>query len=524
MGAVGGAPRAPGGRRHTLAHTPPAPPPLRPAAGPLGLGHFSWRPSHGPGVQRTAGGTTFEGEWTEDGLHVTPHDIYCFLPHEVSVQTRLTRHLDCNIPLLSAAMDTVTEHQVAISMAQEGGLGVIHKNMSVEEQAAQVDRVKRSESGMISDPITVEPEQPLKDALQLMERYRISGVPVTRGTELVGILTNRDLRFETNLDQKVGSVMTNGRDRLVTVSPGIDLEEAKTLLHTHRIEKLLVVSEGYELLGLITIKDIEKSRKYPNANKDDRGRLRVGAAVSTSRDLMERTAALISKGVDLVVLDTAHGHSSKVLQSIRELRQTFLELEIVAGNIATASGCEVLIKAGVDAVKVGIGPGSICTTRVVTGVGVPQITAIANVVEAIGKKEIPIIADGGIRFSGDIAKAIAAGADTVMLGGILAGTEEAPGQVELYQGRSYKSYRGMGSVGAMSGESNSGDRYFQENISQTDKLVPEGIEGRVPYKGLVVNVINQLVGGVRQSMGYIGCKNIKDMQNNISRNPIDNHL
>lgn len=431
------------------------------------------------------------------------------LPHEVSVQTRLTRHLDCNIPLLSAAMDTVTEHQVAISMAQEGGLGVIHKNMSVEEQAAQVDRVKRSESGMISDPITVEPEQPLKDALQLMERYRISGVPVTRGTELVGILTNRDLRFETNLDQKVGSVMTSGRGRLVTVSPGIDLEEAKTLLHAHRIEKLLVVSEGYDLLGLITIKDIEKSRKYPNANKDDRGRLRVGAAVSTSRDLMERTATLISKGVDLVVLDTAHGHSSKVLQSIRELRADFPELEIVAGNIATASGCEALIKAGVDAVKIGIGPGSICTTRVVAGIGVPQITAISESASVARRYGIPVIADGGIKYSGDIVKALAAGADSVMIGSLFAGTAETPGQVILYQGRRYKLYRGMGSMGAM--KEGSKDRYFQNNTEES-KLVPEGIEGRVPFKGSLAEMVYQFVGGLRSGMGYTGCRNITELQ------------
>lgn len=448
-----------------------------------------------------------EGLTFDDVLLAPAHSSV--LPQDVSVQSRLTRHLNCNVPLLSAAMDTVTECQVAISMAQEGGLGVIHKNMSVAEQGAQVDRVKRSESGMITDPITVEPEQPLRDALQLMERYRISGVPVTRGDELVGILTNRDLRFETNFDQKVGAVMTSGRERLVTVSPGIDLEEAKKLLHAHRIEKLLVVSDDYDLLGLITIKDIEKSRKYPHANKDERGRLRVGAAVGTGRDLLERTDELVRKGVDLVVLDTAHGHSEGVLKSVRELRGHFPQLEIVGGNVATAGGCEALIKAGVDGVKVGIGPGSICTTRVVAGIGVPQITAISEAASVARRYGIPIIADGGIKYSGDIVKALAAGADTVMIGSLFAGTAETPGQVILYQGRRYKLYRGMGSLGAM--KEGSKDRYFQSEIEES-KLVPEGIEGRVPYKGPLAEMVYQFVGGLRSGMGYTGCRTIAELQ------------
>ncbi|MBF0237034.1 MAG: IMP dehydrogenase [SAR324 cluster bacterium] len=434
------------------------------------------------------------------------------LPSQVSVKTQLSRNLWLNIPMVSAAMDTVTEYQTAICMAQEGGLGIIHKNMSVNEQMQHVDRVKRSESGMISDPITVSPEQNLRDALQLMEEYHISGVPVTRGRELVGILTNRDLRFETNFDQKVENVMTKGRDKLVTVSPGIDLEDAKKLLHQYRIEKLLVVSDQYELVGLITIKDIEKSRKYPNACKDDQGRLRVGAAVGVSNDQMERVNGLMQAGVDVIVVDTAHGHSRGVIESVRQLRSTFPSLEIIAGNVATGEGTQALIDAGVDAVKVGIGPGSICTTRVVAGVGVPQVTAIMNAVQVAHKAGIPVIADGGIKYSGDMVKAIAAGAHSVMIGSLFAGTSETPGQVILYHGRRYKLYRGMGSLGAM--KEGSKDRYFQQHIEEEMKLVPEGIEGRVPYKGPLAETLYQFVGGLRAGMGYTGCASIDELRTN----------
>ena len=437
-----------------------------------------------------------------------PIRIYC--PNEVSTKTRFTRHLNCNIPLISAAMDSVTEYRTAICMAQEGGIGIVHKNMTKTEQARHIDRVKRSESGMITDPIIISPEQPLQQALQLMEQFHISGVPVTRGKELVGILTNRDVRFETNLEQKVGEVMTSGRDKLVTVPPGIDLEEAKKLLHIHRIEKLLVVSDTYDLLGLITIKDIEKSRKYPNANKDSQGRLRVGAAVGVSYDLLERTQALIDKEVDVVVMDTAHGHSQGVLASISKLRAEFPNLELIGGNIATSEAAEALIKAGVDAVKVGIGPGSICTTRVVAGIGVPQITAITNVVKVANQHGVPVISDGGIKYSGDIVKAIAAGANSVMIGNLFAGTEETPGQVILYQGRQYKLYRGMGSLSAM--KQGSKDRYFQEHIEEETKLVPEGIEGRIPYKGALAETVHQFIGGLRSGMGYTGCRTIEELR------------
>ncbi len=431
------------------------------------------------------------------------------LPKDVSVRTRLTRNLECNIPLLSAAMDTVTEYHTAIAMAQEGGLGVIHKNMAIADQAMQVNLVKRSESGMISDPITIEPDQSVREALNLMEHYRISGVPVTRGKELVGILTNRDLRFETNFDQPVSNLMTAGRDRLVTVAPGISMEEAKVLLHKHRIEKLLVVTEAYELNGLITIKDIEKARKYPEANKDSHGRLRVGAALGTSTDALERATALVEAGVDVVVVDTAHGHSQGVLDTVSLLRQTFPELQIIAGNIATGAAGEALVKAGVDAVKVGIGPGSICTTRMVAGIGVPQITAIDQVARSVRPHGVPVIADGGIKFSGDIVKALAAGADSVMIGSLFAGTAETPGQVVLYQGRRYKLYRGMGSLGAM--KDGSKDRYFQSEVDDL-KLVPEGIEGRVPYKGPLSETIHQFIGGLRSGMGYTGSRTIAELQ------------
>jgi len=432
------------------------------------------------------------------------------LPSEVSVKSRITQTLECNIPLISAAMDTVTEHQTAICMAQEGGIGIIHKNMTAEDQANQVKMVKRSESGMISDPITVEPEEPLKNALDLMEQYRISGVPVTKGRELVGILTNRDLRFEINFEQPVSALMTKGRERLITVATGIEMEEAKHLLHKHRIEKLLVVSDDYELVGLITIKDIEKARKFPDSNKDDLGRLRVGAALGTSADLLSRAETLIKAGVDVVVLDTAHGHSQGVLDSILKLRSTYPELQIIGGNIATGDAADALVKAGANAVKVGIGPGSICTTRMVAGIGVPQMTAIDNVSHALHKSNIPVIADGGIKYSGDIVKAISAGAHTVMIGSLFAGTAESPGQVVLYQGRRYKIYRGMGSLGAMKGGSK--DRYFQSHIEEDVKFVPEGIEGRVPYKGHLSESIYQFVGGLRAGMGYTGTETIDELR------------
>jgi len=432
------------------------------------------------------------------------------LPSEVSVKSRITQTLECNIPLISAAMDTVTEHQTAICMAQEGGIGIIHKNMTAEDQAAQVKMVKRSESGMISDPITVEPEEPLQNALDLMEQYRISGAPVTKGRELVGILTNRDLRFETNFEQPVSALMTKGRERLITVATGIEMEEAKHLLHKHRIEKLLVVSDDYELVGLITIKDIEKARKFPDSNKDDQGRLRVGAALGTSADLLSRAETLINGGVDVVVLDTAHGHSQGVIDSIIKLRSTFDELQIIGGNIATGEAAEALVKAGANAVKVGIGPGSICTTRMVAGIGVPQMTAIDKVSQALKKSDIPVIADGGVKYSGDIVKAISAGAHTVMIGSLFAGTAESPGQVVLYQGRRYKIYRGMGSLGAM--KEGSKDRYFQSHIEEDVKFVPEGIEGRVPYKGHLSESIYQFVGGLRAGMGYTGTETIDELR------------
>ncbi len=431
------------------------------------------------------------------------------LPAQCAIQTRLSRNLTLNIPLISAAMDTVTEYQTAIAMAQEGGIGMIHKNMTIAEQARHVEQVKRSESGMITDPITVSPEQPVRNAMELMQTHHISGVPVTQGKELVGILTNRDLRFETNFDQQVEEVMTKGRDKLVTVPLGIDLEGAKKLLHQHRIEKLLVVSENYELKGLITIKDIEKSKQYPHANKDEAGRLRVGAAVGVSADLSERVEALIQAEVDVVVVDTAHGHSKGVLDSITLLRATFPNLEIIGGNIATAEAAQALIKAGVDAIKVGVGPGSICTTRIVSGIGVPQITAIDNVLPIAQKYDIPMISDGGIKFSGDVVKALACGAHSVMIGSALAGTSETPGSVILYQGRRYKMYRGMGSLGAM--KEGSKDRYFQNEVEDM-KLVPEGIEGRVPYKGPLSETLHQFIGGLRSGMGYTGSHTIEELR------------
>jgi IMP dehydrogenase len=431
------------------------------------------------------------------------------LPHETDLLTRLTRTIEIRIPLLSAAMDTVTEFRTAICMAQEGGLGIIHKNMPIEQQALEVDQVKRSESGMITNPITIAPDAPLHEAQSLMERYRISGVPVTRGKELVGILTNRDLRFETDFGQPVGKLMTQGRENLITVKPGISLAESKGLLHRHRIEKLLVVNDAYELKGLITVKDIEKARKYPNACKDPQGRLRVGAAVGPGADCLARTEALVKAGCDVVVMDTAHGHSTKVTKAVQAVREEFPELELIGGNIVTGEAAEALIRCGVNAVKVGIGPGSICTTRVIAGVGVPQLTALHAVYAVTAKHDIPIISDGGIKFSGDIVKALAAGADCVMLGNLFAGTDESPGQVILYQGRRYKIYRGMGSIGAL--REGSADRYFQDNADNATgemKSVPEGVEGRVPYRGALAESIYQYIGGLRAGMGYLGAPNI----------------
>jgi IMP dehydrogenase len=449
-----------------------------------------------------------EGLTFDDVLLIPAHSAV--LPKEVDLTTHLTSKIKLNIPLLSAAMDTVTENRTAICMAREGGLGILHKNMSPAMQALEVDQVKKSESGMIVDPITMEPEQKIYEALELMEKYRISGVPITKDKKLVGILTNRDLRFETKLDQPIANVMT--KDNLVTVAPGTTLEEAKQHLHRHRIEKLLVVDDKNNLQGLITIKDIEKVRKYPNACKDEFGRLRVGAAIGIGDDREERLEALVRSGVDLIVIDTAHGHSQGVLDTVIDIRRAYPELQLMAGNIATADAAKALIKAGVDAVKVGIGPGSICTTRVIAGVGVPQISAIADVASVTRKAGIPLIADGGIKYSGELPKAIAAGADVIMIGSLFAGTDESPGETILYQGRTYKSYRGMGSLGAM--KKGSKDRYFQGDVDSDIKLVPEGIEGRVPYRGSLSSNIHQLMGGLRAGMGYTGCRNITELQSN----------
>jgi len=432
------------------------------------------------------------------------------LPHEVSTKTYLTKKISLNIPLVSAAMDTVTEAKLAIAIAQEGGIGFIHKNMSIEEQAEEVDKVKRSESGMIVDPITIEHGKNVQDALALMSKYKISGIPVTKNGKLYGILTNRDLRFVKNISDPIEKYMT--KENLVTVPVGTSLEEAKEHLQEHRIEKLLVVDEDYNLKGLITIKDINKKLKYPNATKDEFGRLRVGAAVGVTPETLERVAALVYKGVDVIVVDTAHGHSKKVIDMVKVLRGKYPDLQLVAGNVATAEAVEDLAKAGVDCVKVGIGPGSICTTRVVAGVGVPQITAIMDCAEMAAKYDIPIIADGGIKYSGDVVKAIAAGANVVMIGSLFAGTTESPGEIELYQGRSYKVYRGMGSVGAM--KKGSKDRYFQDETEIESKFVPEGIEGRVHYKGDLSQTIYQLIGGLRSGMGYLGCRTIDEVRNN----------
>ena len=427
------------------------------------------------------------------------------LPREVDLSVQLAKNIKLNIPMLSAAMDTVTDSRMAIAMAREGGLGIIHKNMSIEEQAAQVDKVKRSENGVITDPFFLSPEHKVKDAEALMARYRISGVPITENGKLVGILTNRDLRFETNYDQPIANVMT--KNNLVTAPMGTDLDSAKEILAKHRVEKLPIVDENGMLRGLITIKDILKAEKYPNSARDDQGRLLCGAAVGVTGDCLDRIAALVKAGVDMIGIDTAHGHSEGVLTKVAEIRAAYPNLTIMAGNVATAAACEDLIKAGADIVKVGIGPGSICTTRVVAGIGVPQITAIMDCAEAANKYGKTIIADGGIKYSGDIPKAIAAGASAVMMGSLFAGTEEAPGETEIYQGRSYKVYRGMGSLAAMA--EGSKDRYFQEGQK---KLVPEGVEGRVPYKGTLADTVFQLIGGLRSSMGYCGTENIQALR------------
>jgi len=433
------------------------------------------------------------------------------LPREVDLSTRVTRGIRLNVPLLSAAMDTVTEARLAIAIAQEGGIGVIHKSMSIEAQAREVGRVKKFESGVIRDPITVSPDMSIREVLDLTRSRGISGVPVVVGRKAVGIVTHRDLRFEDRFEAPVSTVMTP-KERLVTVREDAPEEEVLALLHKHRIEKLLVVNGAHELVGMITVKDFQKAHEFPRACKDGSGRLRVGAAVGTTPDTLDRVAALREAGVDLVVVDTAHGHSKGVLDTVKRIKARWAETQVIAGNIATAEAARALVDAGADAVKVGIGPGSICTTRVVAGVGVPQISAVANIAAALRDADVPVISDGGIRFSGDIAKAIVAGAHAVMIGGLFAGTEESPGEVELYQGASYKSYRGMGSLGAMGERHGSADRYFQDAATELEKLVPEGVEGRVPYKGSVVTILRQLSGGLRAAMGYTGSRNIADMR------------
>ena len=444
----------------------------------------------------------------DDVLLVPAHSRV--LPNEVSFQTKLTREIQLKIPLVSAAMDTVTEARLAIAMALEGGIGIIHKNMSLERQAREVLTVKKYESGIIRNPITVSPDVTVGDVLRQTHAHNISGVPVTENGKLVGIVTGRDLRFETRMDEPVSTIMTP-KERLVTVKEGASREEVVRLLHQHRIEKVLMVNDRFELCGLITVKDIQKAKDFPKASRDHHERLRCGAAVSVGKGTDERIGALVEAGVDVIVVDTAHGHSQGVLDRVAWVKRNFPEVQVIGGNIATADAARALADAGADAVKVGIGPGSICTTRIVAGVGVPQITAVSNVTEALEGTGIPVIADGGLRYSGDIAKVIAAGANSVMIGGLFAGTDEAPGEVEIYQGRSYKSYRGMGSLGAMGSKEGSSDRYFQEDADK-DKLVPEGIEGRVPYKGSLINVIHQLIGGLGAGMGYTGCATIDEMR------------
>lgn len=443
----------------------------------------------------------------DDVLLIPAHSTV--LPNEVSLGTQLTREIRLNIPLISAAMDTVTEARLAIALAQAGGMGIIHKNMNAEEQAHQVSMVKKYEAGVISEPITVPSNTTVSEVLKLTQENSISGVPVVDGQDLVGIVTARDLRFETGMDKPITEIMTP-KEKLVTVKEGADRAEVLGLLHKHRIEKVLVVNDQFQLRGMITVKDIQKSDDFPNACKDGHGRLRVGAAVGTGSDAEERVTALVGAGVDVIIVDTAHGHSQGVLDRVAWVKRHFPQVQVIGGNIATAQAAKDLVKAGADAVKVGIGPGSICTTRIVAGVGVPQISAVANVAKALEGTGIPLIADGGVRYSGDVAKALAAGAYCIMIGGLFAGTEEAPGEVELFQGRSYKSYRGMGSIGAM--EKGSSDRYFQDKNAGAEKLVPEGIEGRVPYKGPMSTIIYQLLGGIRASMGYVGCANLDEMR------------
>ena len=453
-------------------------------------------------------------------IKIPPEEAYSFddvllipnysdvLPKDVNVRTRLTRNLSLNIPIISAAMDTVTEGETAISMAREGGIGFIHRNMSIDSQAMEVDKVKKSESGMIVDPVTIRPEQKVAEVLALMEKFRISGVPVTRRDQLVGIVTNRDLRFETELEKPVSEVMT--KENLITVTEGINLEDSKKLLHRHRIEKLLVVDQQGRLKGMITIKDIEKIKKYPDACKDGMGRLRVGAAIGVGPDMGERAEALLKAGADVILIDTSHGHSKNVINAVVRLKGDHKDIELIAGNVGTEKGAEDLITAGIDGVKIGIGPGSICTTRIVAGIGMPQITAIMNCRSVSNKSGVPLIADGGIHFSGDIAKALGAGAHVVMIGGLFAGTEESPGEQIFYQGRSYKVYRGMGSIEAM--KKGSKDRYYQTEQAEDDKLVPEGIVGRVPYRGSLSANIHQLIGGVKAGMGYCGCRTIEELR------------
>ncbi len=445
----------------------------------------------------------------DDVLLVPAHSLV--VPNDVSLKTRLTGTISLNIPLLSAAMDTVTETRLAIAIAQEGGLGVVHKNMTAAKQAAEVAKVKRFESGVVKDPITIPPTMSVREVLALTRQHRISGLPVVEGKRVVGIITNRDLRFETNLDQPAAAIMTKG-DKLVTVPEGTDLEHAKALMHQHRLERVLVVNNKMELRGLITVKDILKSTEHPLASKDELGRLRVGAAVGTGGDTEERVEVLVGAGVDVLVVDTSHGHSQGVLDRVRWIKKRHPNVQVIGGNVATADGAKALADHGADAVKVGVGPGSICTTRIVAGVGVPQISAIQFALDGAARAGIPVIADGGVRYSGDIAKALAAGASSVMLGSLFAGTEEAPGETELFQGRSYKSYRGMGSLGAM--QQGSSDRYFQDSEGEgaAERLVPQGIEGRVPYKGALSELIHQLMGGLRAAMGYCGCKTIDDLR------------
>ena len=433
------------------------------------------------------------------------------LPQDTDLSTKLTRDVALKIPIVSAAMDTVTESKMSIALAELGGIGIIHKNMPILDQAREVEKVKKFESGIVRDPEIISSKKTVAELINLTQELKISGMPVVDNGNLVGIVTSRDFRNVQNLDEIVSNIMTP-KEKLITVDENEDLDKIKNLLYQHRIEKILLVDKGFSLKGLVTLKDINKTKDFPLASKDDEGRLLVGAAIGNGSETEERIAELINANVDVLVVDSAHGHSKGIIERVKKVKKDYPNIQVIAGNVATGNGALELVKAGVDAVKVGIGPGSICTTRIVTGVGVPQVSAISNVVNALKDKDVPVIADGGIRFSGDIAKAIAAGANSVMLGSILAGTEEAPGEVELYQGRSYKSYRGMGSVGAMSGETNSGDRYFQENVANTEKLVPEGIEGRVPYKGLVETTIHQMLGGVRQSMGYTGNKDIESMR------------